>query len=238
MAKKRSSIFRDEDEISPETIRRYNERLKFLRKGLEYSQANDLPRAVEAYNYYLRAITNYNQIEEGKLRPKHFDTEKDMAEILLISHVYWDLAKIYDKSPNLHIESIRCLNQFLIFSLGFKFQYINARMLRNFCRKGKAHNIKAFKDAYEKMKVESKDCFIATQLLGEQSTTTINLREFRNCLYKNRLGFIVNTYYYLSPKLIQLNYRSKSFRCFSNIIIRPSLIAISHLTHWCQSKCQ
>ena len=146
-------------------------------------------------------LAQYHNVEEPKLNPKFFDKEKELAELLLISHVYWDLAKAYDRSPNLHSESVRCLDQFVKFTSGYKYQYVNARMLRNYIRKRMAHNINAFKQAYDRIQVESKGCFIASDIYGFHHKKTSTLRELKIKLVKTSFGknFIEIYYNKLCP---------------------------------------
>lgn len=197
----------EEDGGKPEAVpKSYRERLKTLRKGQEYYSQDDLPKAVDCYTQYLHAIAKYHKVDEAKLSPKFFDKEKDLAELLLISHVYWDLAKAYDRSPKLNSESIRCLDQFVKFTSGFKYQYVNARMLRNYIRKRMAHNLKAFKQAYDRIQVESKGCFVATDLYGYYHPYTIELRKFKNSIYRYRIGrsFVIFYYHYFCPAYFKL----------------------------------
>lgn len=179
-------------------LKQYKERLKLLRKGQEYSQNDDIPKSVECYSQYLNALAAYFKIEEPQLHPKLFDQEKDIAEILLISHVYWDLAKAYDRSPRLAGECVRCLDQFVKFTVGFKYQYVNARMLKSYMRKRIAHHPKAFKDTYERIQVESKGCFIATDLYGENHIVTCDLRSFKTNIQHQKLGLFFIDFYYQS----------------------------------------
>ncbi|MDC1174451.1 hypothetical protein OAT67_03610 [Bacteriovoracaceae bacterium] len=174
----------------------YSDRLKMLRRAQEFSQADDIPRAVECYGQYLNALATYFKVDETKLAPDLFNQETDLAELLLISHVYWDLAKSYDRSPRLHIESIRCLDQFVKFTVGYKYQYANARMLKAFIRKKLAHNPKAFKQTYERIQVESKGCFVATDLFGENHFVTQNLRSFKANRLNNKFGLLFIEFYY------------------------------------------
>jgi len=89
----------------------YQERFKLLKKGQEFYAANDIQSAVQYYSQYLNALAGYHGIDESKLSPKHIKkSDEDISELFLISHVYWDLAKAYDRSPKLLRESSRCLN--------------------------------------------------------------------------------------------------------------------------------
>ena len=187
----------EEGEVKSEAVlKTYRDRLKILRKAQEYSQADDIPKAVECYGQYLNALAVYFGCEESQINPALFNPETDLAELLLISQAYWNLAKAYDRSPNLHVESIRCLDQFAKFTIGFKYQYGNAQLLKNFIRKRQAHNPKAFKQTYERIQIESKGCFIATDLYGENHIYTQNLREFKKLITPYRSGQWFAEFYY------------------------------------------
>lgn len=194
-------------EDTPEAIPKvYQERLKLLRKAQEYSAADEIPKAVEHYSQYLNALALFHKVEESKLDPKMFDQEKDLAELFLISHAYWDLAKAYDRSPNLHLESIRCLDQFVKFTIGYKYQYVNSRTIKAFIKKRLAHNPKAFKQAYERIHIESKGCFISSDLYGSASPLTSDLREFKREVSSHPFGLKFVAFYYdqLCPLYFQV----------------------------------
>lgn len=203
----------------------YHERLRYLKKAQEYSAADDIPKAVENYSQYLNSLALFYQVEESRLNPQLFDQERDVSELFLISHAYWDLAKAYDRSPNLHRESLRCLDQFVKFTIGYKYQYVNARTIKAFIKKGLAYNPKAFKQAYEKIQVESKGCFIATDLYSHSPDLLDNLRGFKKNIATNRLGmkFIEVYYNFLCP--LYFNHMKKSF------LVKKLLKAIIYLVH-------
>lgn len=184
-------------EETPDAIPKiYRERLKHLKKAQEYSAADEIPKAVEFYSHYLNALALFHKVDESKLDPKMFDQEKDLAELFLISHAYWDLAKAYDRSPNLHLESIRCLDQFVKFTIGYKYQYVNSRTIKGFIRKRLAHNPKAFQQAFERIHIESKGCFISSEIFGPKNPITQDLRNFKYFLLKMPAGFSIVVFYY------------------------------------------
>lgn len=187
-------------------LKAYSERLKILKKAQELAGMDEIPKAVQHYSQYLNILAQYFDIPESELSPVFFNREKDLAEMLLISHVYWDLAKAYDRSPNLTLESIRCLKQFVTFTLGFKYQYANSQMVKKFVRQKMAHNPKAFKDAYEKIRIEAKGCYIATLCYGSLDARTIALRRHRDSvLSKSIFGRLFTLIYQaLSPRLVKL----------------------------------
>lgn len=200
-------------EISDTAKKTYHERLKFLRKGQESFQAKEISKAVQFYATYLKALANYFGVTEERLDPKLFDLSKDKAELLLISQVYWDLSKAYDRSPGLQNECVRCLNQFVKFTVGFKHQHINAQLLKKYLRQNKVLNQQPFKNTLDRIQIDSKSCFIATYAYGEVHPTTEKLRVFKkNVLANSSPGRkFISLYYSLSPYCISF--------CKKNIIL-------------------
>ena len=201
MAKKQET---EKGEIRrPESVMNaYRERLMVLRHAQDYAARNDVPKAVERYSTYLTTLASYYRVTEDKLSPKFFDGSKDITELLLVSHAYWYLAKAYDRSPKLYKEFQRCLDQFVRFSSGYKFQHVNAQMLKKFIRKRHAHNPKDFNKAYEKLYVKAKGCFVASYAFGDNHPITNDFREFKKLLVKSKPGFFfVENYYRFSPSV-------------------------------------
>lgn len=224
-----------EEKKKPEGLTNaYRERLKALKQARQYSAVGDIPKAVERYSTYLYTLASYFGVTEDKLSPSFFDTEKEISELLLISHAYWDLSKAYDRSPNLHKESIRCLEQFVKFTNGFKYQHINAQMLRKFIKRKQAHNLKAFQNAYTKIQVDSKGCFIASYSYGTDHNVTNDLRVFKQSILRHRFGFkFVETYYNTSPIIVDILERTGIFGIILNkLFIRPTLLLISKIVRY------
>ena len=229
-AKKKQGAEESEERERPKyIIQRYRDRLSVLRHAQEFSHKDDIARAVTAYMKYLDSLAVYFEVTEDKLHPELFIRDKNLAEILLISQVYWDLAKAYDRSPRLKKECERCLNQFVKFSLGFKFQFINSEMLRKFIKKRAAYNPALFTHSFEKLKLNSSSCYIATYSFNENSTVVRDLRLFKQRLLQFRFGSSLTDYYYQqSPNLIDFFIENPNFGIISNsIIIRPCLRVFS-----------
>lgn len=206
-------------------VKAYQERLKILKKAQEYSAQDEIPKAVQHYSQYLNILAQYFDVPESSLSPLHFNRENDLAEMLLISHVYWDLAKAYDRSPTLTLESIRCLKQFVAFTHGFKFQYANSQMVKKFIRQRLAHNPKAFKEAYDKIRVEAKGCYIATHCYGENHIITNSLRQYRDHkLSQSFMGRVfIQLYYFISPSLVRLANRHPNSRVRIDAIFKQCI---------------
>ena len=209
-------------------IIKYRDRLIFLRQAKEYSEKNDTGRAVQLYLKYLDAIACYNGIKEAQLTPNIFDKQTGLAEILMVSQVYWDLAKSYDRHQKMHKESQRCLDQFVKFSLGFKFQYINSEIIRKYIRKRMAYNHKNFEAANQKIMVNTKGCYVATFCYGEDHQITNELRYFKAHILQYQLGkSFVSLYYRLSPPLVAFLEKNSILGIFFKFFSRPILKSFS-----------
>ncbi|MBL6988912.1 MAG: hypothetical protein ISR65_04005 [Bacteriovoracaceae bacterium] len=222
----------DKDEEKPRyVVKRYQNRLTVLKFAREYAQKDHVVKAVQGYIDYLNAVSLYYGVDEKNLSPNIFELPKDMAEILLISQVYWGLAKAYDRNEKLHSESQRCLDKFVLFSVGFKFQYLNSEMIRKFNRKNQSYNPRAFKRAYEQIQVQSKKCYIATYCFSDSHPVTQIFRDFKQSIIQFPMGVkFVSTYYRFSPKLVDFCERNRVFGQFlKRIFFRPSLVIFSKL---------
>lgn len=184
-------------------IELYRTRLTHLKRAQLLVRDDRMALAVESYTKYLGILALYFDTTEDRLTPTLFDPEKDVTELLLISHAYWDLAKAFDRSPNLQRDCFRCLEQFIKFSIGFKYQHVNAQIMRKFNNKKQAHNPKAFEAAYHKIQISSKKCYIASSCFGENDTNTETLRHFKLKIAPYSLGKdFIDFYYRFSPALV------------------------------------
>ena len=218
---------------SDSVMQAYHERLMVLRHAQDFAARGDVPKAVERYSTYLNTLASYYKTTEDRLSPNLFSSEKEITELLLISHAYWYLTKAYDRSPKLIKEFQRCLEQFVRFSSGYKFQHVNAQMLKKYIRKRQAHNPKDFSKAYEKIYVKAKGCFIATYAFGDKHPLTQDFRAFKLKLLKSSYGlFFVTNYYRFSPAfthfLIKHPLIGKPLRLF---LFKPLLKLIHRYVH-------
>ena len=184
---------------------RYQQRITIVKQGQEALVRNDILNAVKYFNMYLKIISDVKDCEPKNLSPTHFDQKTELSEMLLISHLYWDLTKLYDVTPHLEPEYYRCLHKFMEFTIGFKYQVVNAEMLRKFISKGRCIHKRDFKEAYKKIYTGSNKCYIAGHLLGDSHPATVELRDFRDFLVeKNRFMFFLRSYYQIAPILVEL----------------------------------
>ena len=202
----------------------FRTRLGHLKRAQQLVRDDSIAAAVDSYTKYLGILALYFDVPEAKLSPTLFDAEKDMTELLLISHAYWDLAKAFDRSPNLQADCVRCLEQFIKFTIGFKYQHVNAQIVRKFNNKKQAHNPKAFEAAYQRIQVNSKKCYLATSCFGDQHPVTEQLREFKKTISQSELGLdFIDFYYRVSPGIVDFFDRHSIIKNVSEFFIRPIL---------------
>ncbi|MBT7611452.1 MAG: hypothetical protein HN576_16955 [Bacteriovoracaceae bacterium] len=215
-----------EERVIPDSvIAAYRERVTNFKKAKIYITKNNVPKAVEYLQKYLHSVAAFWDVVEKDLNPELFKDEGHVSEQLLISYAYWDLAKSYDRADAFSEETVRCLKQFVLFSVGFKYQYANSLMIRKHIRLNKAKNQKAFQQAYEKIYVKIKSCFIATYSFNETHPVVNELRLFRDShLQNSKIGkkFICQ-YYYHSPLFINHLEKIDRHLLLKRFLFRPTL---------------
>jgi hypothetical protein len=187
----------------------YNEKahkLAMLRRRIELAQSGvrafenkKITDAVKAFHSYIRILEDWKGVPEGKLTPSHFDVKTDVAELLLISGVYWDLAKLYDrtKSADKQREFMHYLEKYILFARGMPFQHVCLETMRKYISNEKPVHKPEFKNAY-KMLGGSSACFVATSLMDVCDPDTMPLlRDFRDeKLARSAVGRAFIRWYY------------------------------------------
>ena len=223
-------VTREEEEAKQKRRRRkaivelYKTRLGSLKKAMDLSKKGKLKEALEGYIEYLNILGQFHEIPEKSLSPRHFDHKKESTELLLISQVYWDMAKIYDKNPNLYKESTRCLNQFAKFTVGFKYHFVNSEMLRRYIKAKSCNNMEAFKKVYMEIREKSGACYISSYCFGEFHPVTRDLRRFKAFLKFSPEGRkLIGYYYQISPPLVSFCHDYPLIGGIIRFIARPWL---------------
>lgn len=182
----------------------FRRRLELARSGVSFMNGKNFPEAVKAFLSYLKILEEWKQVPEHGLNPTHFDLRVDKAEILLISGIYWDLTKLYDrtKSPEKYKLMKVYLTKYVVFSKGMPFQETAAETLRKYILVEKPKHVADFKGAYKSL--AKNKCFVATELVEHLEPRTLPaLRSWRdNSLRKTRLGRVfIYRYYKAGPML-------------------------------------
>lgn len=221
-----------EEEAKPQyVLHTYKNRLRFVKEGHVYSAREDFLNAVGSYQNYLEALALYYGTTQEKLSPSTFKRgDEDIPEQMMISLVYWELAKIFDRNPKMAPRLKQSLDQFVRFSTGNKYQFLNAENLRKYINKGACIHSKIFEEAYKRIQVNSKKCFVATFTLGEGHDDLITFYRFRDKILPYRLGKnFVSSYYHYSPYLVRYLERYSLLGSTARIILTPSLRLLAKL---------
>ncbi len=183
---------------------KYDTRITNVRIGKEAFEAGDFITAIRKYTEYLETIAEIKGAGSiYDLKPPHFDKNRDITEMLMISHLYLELAKVYDATGKFTEDTDRCLDQFVLFTANQPFQVVNSETLRKTLRKFRFKRHDAFFKAYQQIFIKSRRCYIATMCLGEEDPCTAQLREFKRWLLAKPGGLgAVSLYYRVSSRLV------------------------------------
>ncbi|HTL12324.1 MAG TPA: hypothetical protein VL588_07540 [Bdellovibrionota bacterium] len=161
----------------------FKHRVDVAKEGIKHYKNQEFPQAVTAFKKYIRILEEWKSAAEGGIAPTFFDKSKDSAELLLIAGLYWDLAKLYDRTRS-HMkyeEFVHYLDKYVQFSKGMPYEPVCAETLRKYVANGKSLHTDEFKAAYRRMVGEGSKCFVATALADVCDPLTLpRLRRFRD----------------------------------------------------------
>ena len=228
-AKSFKNTFPDQEDFSVkerQVRRAYLLRFEHLKRGQKFYQDKDWDKAILEYRNYLRAMIDQKGVSIRQLSPKNFDHSTELAEMLVISHVFWDLVTIYDRCVPLYHEFKICLNLYLRFTIGFKYHNANLVSFKRYTSTKQVRNKNDFNMALNTLLVSSKKCFIATLCFGSDSSITNSYRSLKPWLMKFSWGIkFIDTYYHYSPIFIdKIEDRPKLKFLLVEIFIKPSLL--------------
>lgn len=180
------------------------QRIELVGKGVVAYSEKDLVLAANAFKGYIKILEDLKGVPSGGLTPAHFDQKADLAEMMLISGVYWDLVKLFDRtrSPERYAEFKSFLGKYIQFSKGMSYQTMASETMRKYIQADRPLHKKDFKEAYKNIALSN--CFVATELVEYTHVDTIPaLRDFRDgVLVKSRAGRgFVEWYYRNGPKM-------------------------------------
>ncbi len=184
----------------------FQHRMELARDGALAYREGKLKEAVQNYYSYIDILERTKGVGRDKLEPTHFDLKQDVAELLLLSGVFWDLAKIHDRSTKSDMTRLRFyLDRFVLFSKNMPFHHVSAELVRKYLVNGTPKHRKEFKDSH--IRLGGGKCFIATALEDESEPGTLDrLRLFRDLrLQKSPWGrWFVRIYYRASPPVARI----------------------------------
>jgi hypothetical protein len=211
---------RQQEEVRKDLLKK---RVEIAKEGIRLSQAGRTVESVRKYQQYILILEMWKKCGRDGLSLDLFDKTKDLYEIVLLSGIYWDMAKLYDraKRADQKTELLAYLQKYIQFSKGMPFQALSGEALRKYLGSGKCKHRTEFKTAYTTLTGEK--CFIATSLLDVTNPMTIvRLRNFRDgTLRRTSFGRrMVALYYRHSPRAVHLVDRAPDFarRSFGRLL--------------------
>jgi hypothetical protein len=216
---------------------KYNQRITVAKVGRNAYLNKNYTKAIKEYTEYLTVLGHAKEVEDiFSLAPSNFDEKTPVSELLLISHVYWDLGRMYSSSPKFIDYYTKSLDQFVKFTANQPYQVLNSEMVRKFIKKEKRtkkdiESLKILEETYSKILSESNSCFIATYAFGSNHYVTQKLRIFKIHLLDWPFGVqFVDLYYKKSPKLIEYLNNHKVIAKLARLTIIPVLRAFAFLS--------
>lgn len=206
---------------------KFNQRITIAKNARELFLNKDYVNATVKYTEYLAIHAELNDLDDiYQLKPSMFDPNRDVTELLLISHVYWEMARINEMTPKLQATYKKCISQFVKFTINQPYQVFNSEMLRKYIKKNKNRSLQLglLNEAYSQIFVQSRKCYIASFCFQPESYELNFLRNYKQDLLQKRNGLIVvQTYYRLSSRLVSfLEHRPRTAKIFK-FITRPLL---------------
>ncbi len=208
---------------------KFENRITVARFGNESRGVKDFAGALRKFTDYLQVMAEVKGVQDiYAIKPQHFDGKKDVTEMLMISHIYFEMAKMYDAVPKFHDESKRCLDQFVLFSVNQPYQVINSELARKHLKKTLFKNHEAFRNAYVQIFVQSKKCYVVTFCLGTHHPVTQEFRALKDVMLEYRLGQeLVRRYYQFSSVAVLRWEKRPAAKLIGKWLMRPILVLLS-----------
>jgi hypothetical protein len=208
---------------------KFENRITIVKHGKKSLNLGNYPGAISNFTEYMQVMADVKKIKDiYSLKPSHFDPQKDLTEMLMISHVYFEMARIYDAVPKFAEDSKKCLDQFVAFSANQPYQVVNSEMIRKYLKKSIFKNQEVFRAAYLQIYVQSKKCYVVTFCYGDQHEVTRDYRLLKDKLLETEVGReIVRIYYCLSSSIVPRWEASVLMSLLAKWIIKPMLLFLS-----------
>lgn len=210
---------------------KYEQRISIAKIGKAALNNRDYATAISRFVEYMKIMADVKEVGDYfELRPTHFEPKKEITEMLMISHVFFEMARIYDGSPKFTQETQKCLSQFVSFSSNQPYQIVNSEMLRKYIKRTAFKNFDMFQNAHTQIYVESKKCYVVTFCYGDTHQVTDDFRLLKDILLDFKLGQELVRHYYLYSSVAVVKWEKCWWmKSFSKIIMRPLLLLLSKI---------
>lgn len=227
----KTKVTRDERERVVRLKHKYQNRITIARHGKESLDRGDYGNALKKFMDYLHIMAEIKEVPTAyDLRINHFEPKREITEMLMISHLFFEMARMYDAVPKFKPDVQKCLDQFVHFTANQPYQVVNSELVRKYLKKSNFKNPEIFRDAYQQIYVQSKKCYIVTFCYGDDHWITRECREFKDWMLNYTLGQqIVRQYYRISSEAIPVCEKNFLLRHSLRIIVRPALLLFSKI---------
>lgn len=229
MIKKSGKEAREERERLLVLQHKYDNRITITKIGKNAFDRGDYATALQKFTEYMDIISSFKGAKDlYDLKPSHFKPDREVTEMLMVSHIFFELARIYDAIPKYSEESKKCLKQFVNFSANQPYQVVNSELIRKHLRKSVFKNPLAFRESYEQIYVQSKKCYIVTFCYGDQHPQTQLYRQLKEILLSSSAGQeLVRIYYKMSSDTVARWEKSTVMKMVGRYLFRPILFLFS-----------
>ncbi len=204
---------------------RYKQRFTIIKLAKQAIDGGDPHQAIRNFEELFDAMAHHHNVKIFDLNPVHITGSQAVAEKLLMSQAFYNMARLMDLKDD--EESIKktqlFLNQFARFTINQPYQSMNTRTLFQHIKKTRFRNKTAFESTYKRIIAESKMCFFANYCFGETHPITNYFRKLKPQLMKSPQGKnFVNLYYNYSGSIIKgLSSNKIVSHLLKNIFFRP-----------------
>lgn len=208
---------------------KFNNRITTAKFGKQSFDVNDYAGSIQKFKEYLLIMAEVKKVKDVySLTPGHFDPKTELTEMMMMSHIYFEMARMYDAIPQFHEDTKNCLAQFVRFSANQPYQVVNSELIRKHLKKSRFKNVEDFRLAYQQIFVQSKKCFVVTFCYGDTHPLTQEFRALKDVLLDYPLGQeLVRIYYKHSSVLVARWQDHRVFRHCMTFLCKPLLAVFS-----------
>lgn len=205
---------------------KFENRITVARFGKEALDAGDYSTALRKFTEYLSIVAEVKEAKDMySIKISSFDPKSEITEMLMISHIYFEIARLYDAVPKFKDELKRSLEQFVHFSVNQPYQVVNSEMARKYIKRSVFKNPDNFQNAYQQIYVQSKKCYVVTFCFGNDHFITAEYRKVKDWLLDYSWGQeMVRRYYGFSSIMVEKWEHNRIAQFSAQIIIRPLLV--------------
>lgn len=208
---------------------KFNNRITIAKFGKQALDAGDYGTAIQRFVEYMEIMAEFKKTKDFfSLKVSQFDSKSELTEMLMMSHIYFEMARVYDAVPKFQEESKRCLDQFVAFSTNQPYQVVNSELIRKHMKKSAFKKPEVFLNAHRQIYVQSKKCYVVTFCYGNDHQMTREYRLFKDWLLDYPLGQeLVRIYYKYSSVMVSNWEKRPAMHFVSKILVRPLLVLFS-----------